>query len=86
MSSNTSVQGLRKAAEQGDAQAQLNYALLYAQGRGVPRDRLMAYFWLLLASAQLPALASRPRDEIASYLSPTQCAVAQVAARTWKSP
>ena len=59
---------LRKSAERGNAEAQFMYALMHANGRGVPKDRLAAYFWLLLASTQLPSLASRARDEVARYL------------------
>jgi len=76
---------LRKSAERGNAEAQFMYALMHANGRGVPKDRLAAYFWLLLASTQLPSLASRARDEVARYLSPKQCADAQVAAQTWRT-
>ena len=41
----------RKAAEQGDADAQHNLGLMYAKGEGVPKDVVEAYAWFLLAKA-----------------------------------
>ncbi len=84
MQGNWNVAWLRKAAEQGQPEAQFNLALRCAGGQGMPKDRLRAYFWLLLASTQLPALASRARDEIQNSLTPTQCATARNAASRWK--
>ena len=41
--SSEAVRWLRRAAEQGDAQAQANLASLYEQGKGVPLDYITAY-------------------------------------------
>jgi TPR repeat protein len=41
----------RKAAEQGNVQAQFNMGLEYMRMRGSPRTRLSACFWLMLAKA-----------------------------------
>jgi TPR repeat protein len=45
-----SAQRFRKAAEEGDAYAQLVLALMYAEGRGIERDPVLAYAWLIIAS------------------------------------
>jgi TPR repeat protein len=42
----------RKAAEQGNANAQSNLGLLYAEGRGVPRDHGVAADWYRKAAEQ----------------------------------
>jgi len=44
------VRWFRRAADQRDAQAQLNLGLLYFKGDGVPRDHLQAREWLALAA------------------------------------
>lgn len=36
---------LIQRAEQGDADAQLNLSVMYANGRGVPQDYKEAYAW-----------------------------------------
>ena len=42
----------RLAAEQGDAAAQRNLGLMYANGRGVPEDDAEAVRWYRLAAEQ----------------------------------
>jgi hypothetical protein len=83
----------RKAAEQGDAPAQVCLGLLYYEGRGVPPDYAQAYFWFYLAFRQLGASLPPPgsvaeqlaklRDETASHLSPTDLSGEQERARDW---
>jgi uncharacterized protein len=46
------LQRLQTQAAQGDAQAQTNLGLLYAEGRGVPQDYMMARQWWEKAAAQ----------------------------------
>ena len=41
----------RPLAEQGDAKAQSNLGLMYAQGQGVAQDKSFAHMWLSLAAA-----------------------------------
>jgi TPR repeat protein len=41
----------RRAAEQGDADAQGTLGLLYSIGQGLPQDFVEAYYWLDLAAA-----------------------------------
>jgi hypothetical protein len=43
---------LRQSALQGFAPAQSSLAVLYLVGQGVPKDRIEAYAWLLLAAKQ----------------------------------
>lgn len=83
MNASISLTWLRKAAEQGHPEAQFYFALKCAGGDGMPRDRIRAYFWLLLASSQRPALASHARDEIQSSLTASQCEIARTAAGRW---
>ena len=46
------VAAIRLAAEQGDAVAQYDLGMLYAEGRGVPQDETEAVRWLRLAADQ----------------------------------
>lgn len=45
------VTWLRKAADQGDAQAQFNLAVCYLKGLGVEKDYVEAYAYFNLASS-----------------------------------
>ena len=40
----------RRAANQGDASAQVNLGVMYAEGQGATRDPVMAYFWFTLVA------------------------------------
>lgn len=42
----------KRKAEQGDAKAQANLGLMYAEGKGVKQDLAMAKFWYEKAAAQ----------------------------------
>ncbi|CAK0761840.1 conserved hypothetical protein [Gammaproteobacteria bacterium] len=46
------VNWYRKAAEQGDADAQFNLGIMYAEGRGVTQDKHEAAMWFLKAAEQ----------------------------------
>ena len=81
----------RKAAEQGDANAQFNLGLMYAKGQGVPQDYAAAHKWLNLAASRFPASevelrnnAVKARKAIAKRMTPAQIAEAQRLAREWK--
>lgn len=56
--SNLAEQGLsplvqcRKAAEQGNPEAQYNLGVMYAKGQGVPKDGGQALFWFRKAAEQ----------------------------------
>ena len=51
------MQWYRKAAEQGDAKAQFNLGLMYANGRGVRQDDAQAEQWYRKAAKQGDAKA-----------------------------
>ena len=46
------IDELRVAADQGDADGQVNLGLMYADGRGVPEDDPEAVRWIRLAADQ----------------------------------
>jgi uncharacterized protein len=62
---------LRKAAEQGNSDAQNDLGLLYEEGNGVPQDYAEAYFWYSLAVAKTPFYSGN-RDRVASNLHNVQ--------------
>ena len=74
------VEAIRLAAEQGDASAQDDLGLMYADGRGVPRDETEAAGWFRLPADQGQAEAQFnlgrmyangrgvPQDYVAAYM------------------
>nr|WP_279496422.1 hypothetical protein [Aeromonas veronii] len=68
----------RKAAEQGDAEAQRALGLMYATGDGVAQDYQQAYAWASSAVANDGnADTVKLRDLIAKKLTPNALAQAQ---------
>ena len=65
----TALMEFRVLAEQGDAIAQYNLGLMYANGRGVPRDYAQAHLWANLAAAQGHEPARTLRDRLACFAS-----------------
>jgi hypothetical protein len=76
--------GYRKAAEQGDADAQSNLGLMYGFGRAGPQDSVLAYMWANLAAAQGSDRGKENRDIVAKRMTSEQIAEAQRLAREWK--
>ena len=74
----------RKAADQGDALAQLQLGFMYAKGDGAPKDDAEAYKWFLLAGAQGDEDAKKEISEIEREITPAQRAEGQRLAREWK--
>jgi TPR repeat protein len=79
----------KRAASQGAPVAQLNLGILYADGRGVAADPVLAHMWLNLGAAALPPgavrnSAARLRDTVTARLTPEQTATAHRLARDWK--
>lgn len=68
---------LKVQAARGNAQAQVKLARMHAEGRGVPRDLLEAYKWMLLASRQnaVPKTALR---RLEARLTPAQIRQARI--------
>jgi hypothetical protein len=78
------------SAEQGDAVAQYNLAVMYDSGRGVLQDYVLAHKWYNLAAshyatweADIGASAARSRDRLTTRMTPAQIAEAQKMAREW---
>ncbi len=80
----TALMEFRVLAEQGDAIAQYNLGLMYANGRGVPEDYVQAHLWANLAAAQGHEPARKYRDRLATRMTTAQLAAAQRLAREWK--
>jgi TPR repeat protein len=83
---------LRKAAEQGHAEARVRLAEMYALGLGVSRDTVEAYALIesampgLAAEGQFSKAAARQmQDAIAAGLSAEQLADARDRARRWQA-
>ena len=55
---------VRQAAEQGDATAQFNLGIMYANGRGVLKDSVLAHMWSNIAGANGNASARELRDSL----------------------
>jgi TPR repeat protein len=79
-----SVTWYRKAADQAFGPAQAGLCVMYANGRGVPQDLVLAHMWCDLAAAGDYKDAIKFRDSIASKMTPKQITEAQRLAREWK--
>lgn len=82
----------RRAAEQGNATAQLNLGQYSMIGKGTPQDFVEAHKWFNLAAASVDtslsravAEARRQRDILAKQMTKDQVAEAQRLAREWKA-
>ncbi len=76
---------LRKAANQGQANAQVKLGLMYQEGNGVTQDYVQAHMWYNLAAARGQKLGRKVRDLLADEkMTPAQIAGAQKLAREWK--
>ena len=73
----------RKAAEQGDTEAQNILGIMYGSGFGVQQDYVQAYMWCSIAGENGYESGSRNRDLAASQMTPVQIADAQRLAREW---
>jgi len=69
------------AAEQGDAEAQNNLAIMYNNGEGVLQDYALAHMWANIAAANGAEHGSKNRDIIAQKLSQTEITSAQKLAK-----
>lgn len=73
----------RPLAENGHAGAQYNLGFNFVQGKGVPKDLVLAYFWFDLAARQGRGIAGQLRDGIAKKMTEDQVADAQERVRLW---
>jgi uncharacterized protein len=78
------VRWFRQAAEQGVAAAQNDLGVMYASGKGVPKNVILAYMWASLSFVRDNTISSAFRDLLAREMTPAQIAEAQKLAREWK--
>jgi hypothetical protein len=73
------VKWYRKAAEQGDARAQLNLGLMYAEGTSITQDYIQAYMWFDLSAGSKfgKEIGAQWRERIAKKMMPQQIAESQ---------
>src|SRR5208283_3443995 len=69
----------RPLADHGNAEAQCNLGTIYADGRGVPQDYVLAHMWFNLAASgtadgQVRDRAVESRDHAAAMMTPAQIA------------
>jgi len=79
----------RRAAQQGDAQAQNNLGVMYENGYGVPQDLVQAYKWYALAASGLSQSdyrerATGNRAALTSQMSQSEIEKAQQLVREWQ--
>jgi hypothetical protein len=73
----------RKAADQGDVNAQYRLGVMHAEGRGVAQDYVQAHMWFKLAAAQGHKEAAEIQDKLPEVMTRDQVADAQRLAREW---
>jgi hypothetical protein len=83
------AQWYRKCANTGLWEGQMELGFLYADGKGVPKDSVLAYMWLNLSAASAPqnnlfSDIAKQRDVLASTMTREQIAEAQRLSREWK--
>lgn len=72
-----------QAAEDGNPKALYDLGLIYASGRGVPVDYVIAHMWFNLAAVKGDDRAREERAELAEMMSEDEVAEAQRQAREW---
>ena len=74
---------VKKAAEQGHADAQVWLGVMYSRGEGVPEDDIQAYAWISLASAQGVENAKEAKEILTGEMTRTEIAEAQKLSRKY---
>ena len=67
-----SLEETRQAAEQGNADAQLEMGILYEFGYNMPKNNVTALAWYLRSAEQGNALAVKRRDQLKSQMKPDE--------------
>src|SRR5262245_43190097 len=80
----TSLDWLRKAADQGDPTAQFNLGVMYSSGKGVPKDPVQAYMWADIAASRGDTNSAQLLATLQKTTSPDQIAEAERKKREWK--
>ena len=79
------VRWYRRSAEQDYRPAQFNLAEIYAEGsRDVPRDDVLAYFWMSLAASGGNQAAAQKLERFAAQMTSTQVDNARGLVADWK--
>lgn len=68
---------MRRAAEQGDPEMQLELGILYEYGYGLKQNRVPALAWYTVAAEQGNARAAQKRDALKAHLTTAQIAEAE---------
>ena len=71
----------RKAAEQGNPDAQANLGIMYGTGQGVLQDNLLAHMWYNIGSANGDEIGAKNRHLKAEEMSQEAIEKAQALAR-----
>jgi TPR repeat protein len=79
----TALRQWRPLAENGHDNPQHGLGEMYAEGKGVPQDYVLAHMWFNLSAAQGNELAKHDRKKIERRMTPSQIAEAQRLARDW---
>ena len=74
----------RKAADQGDIDAQVNLGDMSYKGDGIPLDYVQSYMWFSLSAAHGDAQAAKNRDIVGKLMTASQLAQAETLAAAWK--
>ena len=74
---------LKELADQGNARAQSNLGVMYADGRGVPQDYEKAHMWYNISAANGDESARKNRDLLAKEMTPEAVSQAQELASKW---
>ena len=75
---------VKKAAEQGRADAQYNLGVMYFRSEGVPEDDIQAYAWISLASAQGAEYAKNAKERLTGEMKSAEIAEAQKLSRKYR--
>jgi TPR repeat protein len=78
-----SIKWFTKSAEQGDSKSQYNLGEIYQEGKGVPKNNVMAYMFFNLAAVNGDEVKIKSRNKVASKMTPSQLEKSQDKAREW---
>ena len=78
------VRWLQMAADQGDAESQMNLGVAMASGMVGPVDKVAVYMWFTLAARQNAPRAAEARDRIARSMSRAEIAQGERQAQMWR--
>ena len=77
----TALREWKPLAEQRNAVAQKNLSVMYAFGKGVPKDYVYAHMWGNLAAANGDGLGGMLRDDYERKMTPADISAAKKLAR-----